>query len=360
MCLPGALVIALSSCGYDLGPAGKGGVDGGGGRAEATSDNFDGGAGQGGVAGGSGGVDHAAPPNSGGTYASRGGSGGQPQSGGGTSASGGGSGGQPQSGGRPDMAGAPGSSADAGVGASSSPDGGGLDGAPSSASDAGKVDGIPTDGLLLWLRADRGVVEQAGYVSTWRDQSGRGMDATQVVPALRPILLSTAGVLAVSLDGKSQYLNLPATEAHFSKGLSFFVAGTLDQPMKCASIIEMSSDVEVNDIALAILDGAMHFEVQVAYGDGPVFDPAKAHVLGVIHRVPGDAEFLQDGKNVALLSIAPMPVDATRGIDYIGQTTYYECSPLSARLHELLLYTRSVSAGEATAIQATLASRWIR
>jgi hypothetical protein len=44
----------------------------------------------------------------------------------------------------------------------------------------------PTSGLKIWFRGDEGVVEVAGRIARWRDQSGHGLDAIQDDPTLRP------------------------------------------------------------------------------------------------------------------------------------------------------------------------------
>jgi hypothetical protein len=60
------------------------------------------------------------------------------------------------------------------------------------------------------------------------------------------------------------------------------------------------------------------------------------------------------------VSIAPMAADKPRAVNYIGLSSYYQCTPLSARLHEVIVYSRSVSDAEAKAIQAAMTTRWVR
>ncbi len=69
-----------------------------------------------------------------------------------------------------------------------------------------------TDGLRLWLRADRGVrTDPQGRVTAWEDQSGATFSATQAAEAARPRLVS--GVLggrpALRFDGKGNFLEIP-------------------------------------------------------------------------------------------------------------------------------------------------------
>lgn len=57
--------------------------------------------------------------------------------------------------------------------------------------------------LLLWLRADLGVVLNGAAVETWQDQSGNGHHVTQVTPADRPVVSAAAigGKPAIDFSG---------------------------------------------------------------------------------------------------------------------------------------------------------------
>jgi hypothetical protein len=66
-------------------------------------------------------------------------------------------------------------------------------------------------GMLLWLRADAGVVvDTNGYVSQWTDQSGAGNNAFQSIPANQPLLVpgQDNGLPIVRFNGPNA-LNLP-------------------------------------------------------------------------------------------------------------------------------------------------------
>lgn len=80
--------------------------------------------------------------------------------------------------------------------------------------------------LLLHLRSDVGVTYSSGTVSAWADQSGNGNNASQSNASLRPtITLSSAnsGVLPViTLDGSTQYFNLPTDFSNLTAGASAF------------------------------------------------------------------------------------------------------------------------------------------
>jgi len=72
----------------------------------------------------------------------------------------------------------------------------------------------PTNGLALWLRADKGVTTNAdGTVSAWADQSGQGNNAVQAVPTSAPKLVtdSKTGKPTLEFDGATSYLSAPST-----------------------------------------------------------------------------------------------------------------------------------------------------
>ncbi len=63
----------------------------------------------------------------------------------------------------------------------------------------------PSNGLALWLRADRGVTTSGGSVTAWADQSGNGVDLTSGVagaPTLTPNVVN--GLPAVTFSGSEQ------------------------------------------------------------------------------------------------------------------------------------------------------------
>jgi hypothetical protein len=69
----------------------------------------------------------------------------------------------------------------------------------------------PTSGLVLWLKADKGVATNSdGTVSAWADQSGLGNDAVQTNSAFAPTLaVNTNGQPVLEFtNGSSQYLDV--------------------------------------------------------------------------------------------------------------------------------------------------------
>jgi len=66
-------------------------------------------------------------------------------------------------------------------------------------------------GLVLWLRADRGVMrDRDGFITRWKDQSGMGNNAYQAARTRMPRLVtdSTTGKETVSFDGTNDLMSI--------------------------------------------------------------------------------------------------------------------------------------------------------
>src|SRR5258708_6195117 len=69
----------------------------------------------------------------------------------------------------------------------------------------------PTNGLVLWLKADAGITTNAtGAVTAWADQSGQNNNAVQTDDAKAPQFIPTAlnNKPALHFDGVDDYLDV--------------------------------------------------------------------------------------------------------------------------------------------------------
>ena len=69
---------------------------------------------------------------------------------------------------------------------------------------------MPTNGMLLWLRADAGITKgSTNLVSSWGDQSGSGNDAKQSDPAAQPLWVTNSinGRPSLKFNGSSDVLS---------------------------------------------------------------------------------------------------------------------------------------------------------
>ena len=122
---------------------------------------------------------------------------------------------------------------------------------------------IPTEGLLLWLRADAGVTAgQDAIVTGWANQSPSHFDAWQSVLGKQPQWSSgAASDRAAVIFDEDDYLSLPAGFTDFSLGISVFAVAQIANTAPCADVLALSNGAEVDDIALGRHNGKAHYEV---------------------------------------------------------------------------------------------------
>jgi photosystem II stability/assembly factor-like uncharacterized protein len=88
---------------------------------------------------------------------------------------------------------------------------------------------LPTEGLQLWVRADKGVVLNGPTVSRWIDQSGNGNDAIQNDTSRQPIFVSNKlnHNPILRFDGVNDRLGLTGTR--MMNSISLFIVEKADQ-----------------------------------------------------------------------------------------------------------------------------------
>jgi hypothetical protein len=341
-------LLALCGCGksFDAG-------------SSAAADAGSGGAGGAEAGGASAGVDGTAA--SGG--AARAGAGGTPIT----------TGGAGHSGGAPSTSGAPSTGGMIGVGGTSSTGGapntggmigvGGVVGVSGSGSmaDAGPLPAIPTDGLALWLSADRGVVLKDGQVQQWLDQSGQHMDAIGTATNIQPKF--EAGGLnslpTLDFDGMDDFMTLPEGFSDFSLGASIFIVANAADGA-CSSMFEASNGTEVQDISLGMYQNTWQYEVENEDLNGGVIDPAnrQAGVVASVQRPSGavalrlTSKLLNQGQFMA-------PEVVLRTNNFIGHTLYASCGYFQGQISEVIVYDRAVTDKEVLAIENYLEDHWV-
>jgi alpha-tubulin suppressor-like RCC1 family protein len=88
---------------------------------------------------------------------------------------------------------------------------------------------IPTTGLVLWLKANSGITKDAnGKISSWMDQSGRNLAATQGSSGNQPMWIASGpnGLPTVYFDGNYRSFNLPNVMSTATAGELFVVLRT--------------------------------------------------------------------------------------------------------------------------------------
>lgn len=331
--------VALGACGEKFvahtGPEGNGGSVGGGGFAP-----FAGQAGQGGDAGNDNSAGAEADAGDGGENNANAGHGGV-QADGGTGGTGG-------------RLGAAGGGAGGSTGGTSGTIGtAGIGGAP--------IDpAIPSSGLALWLRADRGIQQKDGLVQGWLDQSGNQMNAMQSSVIARPAYLATGfnGRPTLEFDGTGQFMKFNDGFGDFGKGVAALIVA---QPTKsdCAQMLELSNGSEIDDIAFGMWQHKWAYEVESPYLQIGNVDEERFSLYAVNHRM-GTSELRIDGSALSTLAM-PLPVLPASGVrvnNFVGHTLYGSCDYFKGQISEIILYSRALTNTELTAIEKYLDARW--
>ncbi|MEI9940658.1 MAG: hypothetical protein WDO69_25880 [Pseudomonadota bacterium] len=221
---------------------------------------------------------------------------------------------------------------------------------------------LPELGLLIWLRADRGIQQKDGFVQVWQDQSGNQTNATQAAVNVRPAYLATGfnGRPTLEFDGQGQFLKFADGFGDFSKGLAGFIVA---KPTKsdCASMLEFSNGSEVDDIALGMWQNKWTYEVETPYIQTGEVDHDTFSLYAVNHRLVGATELRIDGSTLGTLEM-PTPIVPESGIrlnNFVGHTLYAGgCEYFRGQISEIILYSRTLTNTELVAIEKYLDAHW--
>lgn len=220
--------------------------------------------------------------------------------------------------------------------------------------------GPPTDGLVLWLAADRGVTQSGGVVTEWLDQSGHHSDALQTASNARPTLDTGAfgDMHAVVFDGVDDFMKMPDGFADFTHGLSFFSVVQIDKDDPCVAALEMSNGAEIDDVNFGRYNGLPAFEIydQFSGGDGAPFPANAAELYTIIQHPDSNVEMRLNGALVGSPTIA-LAANITRTENFVGRTLYADCTTFGGHIGEIMLYNRAVNDRELLDIESYLGKR---
>jgi len=220
---------------------------------------------------------------------------------------------------------------------------------------------LPQLGMLLWLRADRGIQQKDGLVQVWQDQSGNETNATQITASARPAYLAAGsnGRPALEFDGRTQFLTFATGFSDFSRGLAGFIVA---RPSKseCASMLEFSNASEVDDIALGMWQDKWTYEVDAAFIQTGTVSHDIFSLYTVNHRLTGLADLRIDGSALDTLDmpLPAIPTSQLRVDNFVGHTLYKDCNYFEGQISEIIVYSRAMTNSEVTAIEKYLNARW--
>ncbi|HZE98914.1 MAG TPA: tetratricopeptide repeat protein [Planctomycetota bacterium] len=222
---------------------------------------------------------------------------------------------------------------------------------------------IPSQGLLLWLRADAGVEVTGTTVSRWQDQSKGKSDAIPKDPAAGPQLVASAirGLPAILFSGKEDELRLPDGFEDFSAGLSVFVVGEpMTEPVDEWSFILLATPSR-GAARVEMLLGRQRDSDQVVYAAEDLQKQSRPFVSGIppvkefedisaLHDPSGEVRLYKRGSAVATGTLL-IPRKTIRTRNRVG-------AGLKGRIAEIVLYNRSLSEMERLGVEASLKERY--
>jgi hypothetical protein len=223
---------------------------------------------------------------------------------------------------------------------------------------------IPQPGLALWLRADLGVLRANGLVQAWLDQSGNEMNAVPPSLNVRPEYLAKGlnDLPALKFDGAGQFLKLPeGAFGDFSHGLAGFM---VLQPAAsdCASVIELSNDPEIDDIAFGMWQHQWTYEVESPFIQSGNVELAAPSLYAVNHQpmlgmVDATGNLRIDRALLKSMGM-PLPKTIARENNFVGHTLYGGCNYFAGTISEIIVYQRAVTVAEVKSIESYLEQHW--
>ncbi len=215
--------------------------------------------------------------------------------------------------------------------------------------------------LMMWLRSDVGVTTSSGAVTNWADQSGNGYNATQTSGSARPTLTTNAvnGLPAITFNGSSHFLNLPAGFKDLSQGLSFYI---VYKPGTTANYpIDIGNGGASNDQSIY---GSANFIYYYSYGtsyalvtsNSSGYTPNVYQVLEVVHNGTNNATIYKNGTQTGTGTVYPLNT-ITRSTNRIGQYgggSYFYSSDIA----EIIVMNKGTTAAERAAIESYYFSKY--
>lgn len=238
---------------------------------------------------------------------------------------------------------------------------GGSSGSAASAGVAGAAN-IPTNSLLLWLQADRGVHLVDGAVDVWADQSGAAHDAFKNIANQRPKLAASTwnNLPILQFDGIDDDLALPEGFSDFSAGLTFFASVSQESDSECSAVLQLSNGAEADDVDFSRVDASLSYEVieQTVEGVHGAYALNQRVLLAVVARPNETVDLRINGEFTNGAAGYLVPSTLMRSKNFVARSLYASCTPFGGKIAEILLYARALSASEVTRVEAYLKQKW--
>lgn len=216
-------------------------------------------------------------------------------------------------------------------------------------------------GLLLWLRADRGIQQKDGHVQVWLDQSDNHINASATGLA-RPTYLAEGfnGRPTLDFDGHEQFLKFADGFGDFSKGLAGFIVAK-PTTSDCESMLEFSNGSEIDDIALGMYEDKWAYEVAASVLHAGTINHDAFSIYTANHRLSGASELRINGSVLDTLEM-PLPVQPESGVrsnNFVGHTLYgSDCRYFTGQISEIIVYSRALTNLDLGLIEKYLDTHW--
>jgi hypothetical protein len=226
---------------------------------------------------------------------------------------------------------------------------------------------VPLGNLLLWLKADTGLLQASTntLVSYWADQSGKGNHAYQSSSANQPVWVPAAvgNRPIVRFNGTNSYFNLPnfLTGATGAEAFVILKVAT-NPPPSFQSLWEMGGDSFYHK-TYPDTDGSIKddFGSTVTQPEGVPAQPlTQYHVYEVSSQTNSWAAWIngilldQNGSNTVGFSTAPLLGAAPYYIGNYG----YSASFFAGDMAEVLVFNRTLTVDEKTTVGTYLINKY--
>ncbi len=221
---------------------------------------------------------------------------------------------------------------------------------------------VPSEALLLWFMADRGLSLNGDQVSAWVDQSAAHVTATPgSAEAMPKRVQRAAGPPLVEFDGADDGLKLPEGFSTFN-GATFIAVAEAYPAEVCAGILSLSNGNDDNDIEFGRhTKNLLYYEVLGSFVEGATnaFEANERLLVSITQSSTGAVELRINGVLNASPKTIALPKVVVRTQNFLGRDTYTACpQAYKGLLGELVLFSRGVSSEEYARIQSYLAGKW--
>lgn len=221
--------------------------------------------------------------------------------------------------------------------------------------------------LAFWFRADGHFSLNGASASTWFDQSGAGVHASQPNSANQPE--PVPGVLngypVVRFDGADDYFKLPPGFDGFPEGLTAFAVYSPAGANNWETFLDLSNGPNNNNLYWSRYGVTDTLTYAVHSGSSEIGQVAAADALpagqfaihSLTHDAQGFATLARNGLPLARANFS-LPSNAVRTRNYLGRLSWDGYPPLHGDLAEILFFNRALTDLEQAGVEQYLASKY--